>query len=738
MAEPDLVKLPLTAPIERATAIDRQTLAQLHKLKIYRIVDALFFFPRNYDDYSNIVTIPQLRENELQTVTGVICSSKKQNLRNGKVLVGMTLVDQTGHHMELVWFNQAYRYYQILVGQKVSVSGKPLCKKGKWSVLHPIVTILGQEENREDYQILPLYPLTAGLNQWKLRKILKDLLSRYVNQVEESFPPEYLERWNLYPIGRAIYQIHLPDDRKSIDLARRRFIFQELLLLQLALGVRRHQIQWATDAPAMNTDPAIDSRIRRLFPYDFTNGQNEAVADVVRDMTSVHPMNRLLQGDVGCGKTSVAVYAMLLAVASGYQAILMAPTEVLARQHQRTFRRLLEGAKISPTLFVGGLSSKQRQEILTQIADGSTKVIIGTQALIQEGVEFAKPGLVIIDEQHKFGVNQRAKLREGHGTPHYLVMTATPIPRTITMSLFGDLDVSTIKDLPPGRQSINTYLINQSRRNNWYAFMAEKLDQGRQAYIVVPHVDKKSDTESEQASSSGESNAASRVSESATSNGSNNSNGSSNSEDQDSGYEVANMISMEQKLKSSMLGHYRMGMVHGRMSTEEKEKAMDDFRMGETQILLCTSVIEVGVDVPNATLMTIESAQQFGLSQLHQLRGRISRGKHPGFCGVFIDCEDSVTLERIDAFTTTTDGFKLAEIDFRLRGPGNLFGNEQSGLPPFHIADLREDREILEQTRVAAEELFKEDEGLSNPKNRTLRNRMLIRYGAALDIADVG
>jgi ATP-dependent DNA helicase RecG len=407
-------------------------------------------------------------------------------------------------------------------------------------------------------------------------------------------------------------------------------------------------------------------------------------------------MNRLLQGDVGSGKTIVALYAMLLAVAHGYQAVLMAPTEVLARQHSLTLDRLLANSQVRRTQLTGGLAPSLREAVLKGIAAGTIDLVVGTHAVIQEGVAFAKLGLVVIDEQHKFGVRQRATLKQAGLDPHYLVMTATPIPRTVTMSLFGDLDVSTLRDNPPGRQKVNTYLVREADRAKWWDFFAKKLREGRQGYVVTPLVE-----------------------ESET-------------------IQAASVQTTHESLANGPLEGFRLGLIHGRMTSEEKDAAMVDFRSGETQALICTSVVEVGVDVPNATLMAIEGGERFGLAQLHQLRGRISRGSLPGFCGVFADPQTDESEKRLKAFQSTTDGFRLAEIDFALRGPGELLGSRQHGLPPFRIADLLRDSEILEEARRDAQALVAADPGLSLPDHGRLRRQVLTRYGQALDLADVG
>jgi ATP-dependent DNA helicase RecG len=440
----------------------------------------------------------------------------------------------------------------------------------------------------------------------------------------------------------------------------------------------------------------IDARIRRLFPFELTEGQRQAMAEIGADMGRPQPMNRLLQGDVGSGKTVVALYALLLAVAHGYQAVLMAPTEILARQHALTIRRFLTGSQVRRAELIGGMRPKLRAAVLEEIAAGRIDLIVGTQAILQEDVRFAKLGLVVIDEQHRFGVRQRAALKHSGPDPHYLVMTATPIPRTITMTLFGDLDVSTLNDSPPGRQKVNTYLAGDQRRERWWEFVRKKLKEGRQGYVVVPLVE-----ESEQST-------------------------------------AVSLQETYEALANGELEAFRLGLIHGRMTSEEKDVVMDRFRQGEIQVLVCTSVVEVGVDVPNATLMTIESGERFGLAQLHQLRGRISRGKYPGFCCVFAAPQSEESQERLKALESSSDGFQLAEIDFRLRGPGELFGTRQHGLPPLRVADLLRDTELLTEARRDALALVAADPGLMLPQNLALRQRMLARYGKALDLGDVG
>jgi ATP-dependent DNA helicase RecG len=413
-------------------------------------------------------------------------------------------------------------------------------------------------------------------------------------------------------------------------------------------------------------------------------------------MGRVHPMNRLLQGDVGSGKTIVAVYAMLLAVAHAAQVVLMAPTEVLAHQHVETLERLLAGSHTRLGLLTGGQTPRARQDLLAEIASGEIQIVIGTQAVVSSEVPFARLGLVVIDEQHKFGVRQRAALKNSSVHPHYLVMTATPIPRTVSMTLFGDLDVTTLTDSPPGRQNVHTYFPPEEDRARWWEFFRKKLREGRQGYVIVPLVDG-----SEQV-------------------------------------QAANLEETYEHLANGELEAFRIGLVHGRLTPGEKLAAMDAFRGGQTQVLVATSVVEVGVDVANATLMAIEGAERFGLAQLHQLRGRISRGSFPGYCCLFANARTDEAIERIKAFVDSNDGFRLAEIDFAMRGPGDLLGTKQHGLPPLRIADLTRDAAVVEEARRDARELVAADPGLAQPDHALLRRMALVRYGKSLDLGDVG
>ena len=594
-----------------------------------------------------------------------------------------------------IWFNQPLQRDRFRVGQQVLMSGKPQRKRGYWQMNHPRVETVDDEQSAQG-RLLPVYGLTEGLAQRHLRGAVAAALEIGLDVLEETFTDEFLVQHNLWPIRTALAEAHFPTDRPRLNAARRRFIYQELLTLQLALAIKRRQQRDLLRLTVLESTAKIHARIERLFPYELTADQQQAIDEVAADLARPWPMNRLLQGDVGSGKTVVAVYAMLLAVAHGYQAVLMAPTEVLARQHARTLDRMLAASQVRRGLLTGTLTAAGRRDVLAQIAAGDIDIVVGTQALIQADVAFHKLGLVVIDEQHKFGVRQRALLKQAGADPHYLVMTATPIPRTVLMSTFGDLEVSTLRDPPPGRQPAHTYLASAQQRAKWWEFFRKKLRSGRQGYVIVPLVE-----ESEAMA-------------------------------------AASLQEVYESLANGELEEFRLGLIHGRLTTGEKEASMEAFRRGETQVLVSTTVVEVGVDVPNATLMTIEGAAWFGLSQLHQLRGRVSRGSFPGYCCVFADGVGDDVLRRLEAFVSTTDGFKLAELDFELRGPGDLLGTRQHGLPPFLIADLQHDAAVLEEARTDAITLVASDPGLAQPAHARLRKMVLQRYGRELDLGDVG
>lgn len=687
----------LATPVQFIPGVGPQRAELLARLDLRTAGDLIFFFPRDYQDLTDRREISDLEEGELQTVRGEVVEIDVRSSGFGKSIVGV-LVRQGSDYLRALWFNQPFMRDKFRAGQHVLFSATPRFRGGRWEMAHPRVMWLDGVEDQPVMGFLPLYPLTEGLTQFQMRRMVASAVEQFGCVLEEVFPPALLDEYDLMPLAEALPAIHSPQDAEQLARARRRLVFQELFVLQLAVVARRYQQQTGFRAPPLVATADINARIERLFPFEWTAGQRAAVADVAADMASETPMNRLLQGDVGSGKTVVAVYAMLVCVACGYQAALMAPTEILARQHAETLASLLRASRVRYLLLTGSLTAKQRDTALAQIAAGEIDLVIGTHAIVQQDVRFAKLGLLVVDEQHKFGVRQRAALRRGGQSPHYLVMTATPIPRTISMTLFGDLDVTTLREMPPGRQEVRTYVVGSTEQPRWWQFVRDKLRAGRQAYVVAPLVD-----ESENVA-------------------------------------AGSVAEAFERLTNGELAAFRVGVLHGRMTPAEKEQAMTEFRCGQTQVLVSTSVIEVGVDVANASVMTIDSAERFGLAQLHQLRGRVGRGNHAGFCAVLLgDDEPSEQARaRLDAFAATSDGFELAEMDFELRGPGDLFGTQQHGLPPLRIADLRHNQETLIEARRAAIKLFAKDPGLSKAEHARLRRQMLARYGHALELGDVG
>ncbi len=522
------------------------------------------------------------------------------------------------------------------------------------------------------------------------------MLDHIERLVEEFFEPAFLKENELVSRQEAFRWIHRPPDADKLAAAQRRLKYDELFLMQLGLALRRYRTQHYCKAVAMSWSEQIDQRIRRRFPFLLTEDQSQVIGEVVTDMAREMPMNRLLQGDVGSGKTVVALYAALLAVANQSQTAIMAPTEILANQHMLSIERYLRDSQVRRVLLVGGLAGRRRTELLSQIREGQMDIVVGTVALLQDDVEFRNLGLVIIDEQHKFGVEQRSQLRK-QTTPHCLVMTATPIPRTLAMTAFGDLDVSIIRHSPPGRGQVVTRYVDPEDRPKAHEFIRERLRAGKQAYFVYPRI---SNTEGDA--------------------------------------DIKAATDQWQELSKAVFPEFRIGLLHGQMPSGDKQRTMDEFRSGQLQALVSTIVIEVGVDVPNATIMVIEDADRFGLAQLHQLRGRIGRGESKSFCLMFAHAHSDVARHRLEVMTRSHDGFEIAEYDLRLRGPGELFSTRQHGLPDLRIANIVDDYELLLLARRHAFALITEDPMLTQPGHRSIRRALLAKFGDALGLVDVG
>ena len=685
----------LLTPAQFLKGVGPQRAKPLERIGLKNARDLLFHFPRSYQDMSELRTIDQLRENEPASICGEIEEIELRNTGPGRSMLGV-LIRQQSQFLRAVWFNQPFMRDRFAVGKRVLLSGKAKLNAFRWEMVHPRVEVLADGEQPPSGKILPVYALTEGIHQAAMRRLMAGVVQTHAAFVEEIFADSILSEKQLLPIGDALREIHEPTTEELLAAARRRFIYQELLMMQLALRLRRAKLTAERQATALPVSPKIDARIRRLFPFELTTDQQTAIRELSQDLARDVPMNRLLQGDVGSGKTVVAEYAMLAAVANQHQAALMAPTEILARQHVETLSKDLEQSRVRIAFLSGSVSAAQRRDALRGIADGEVDLVIGTQAIVQDDVVFKRLGLVIIDEQHRFGVRQRAALRQSGLDPHYLVMTATPIPRTISMTLFGDLDVSTLRLMPPGRQPVHTYLGEEAQRAKWWDFFRKKLREGRQGFVIAPLVNDGANRD------------------------------------------VESVESTYENLSNGELEEFRLGVVHGRQSAAEKDAVMQEFHDGTIQVLIATSVVEVGINVPNATVMTIEGGQRFGLAQLHQLRGRVSRGSHPGYVCVYASTESEEATERLQAFRATTDGFELADRDLQMRGPGDLFSFKQHGLPPLRIADLTRDAEIVQEARADAMRLLDRSPGLLADAYTTLRQRVLRRYGSAMELGDVG
>jgi ATP-dependent DNA helicase RecG len=669
---------------------------QLRRLGVATVGDLLFHLPRGYDDLTDVRAIVHLAEGQLQTVHGEVIEIDGRHLADGRAVVSVVVSDDGKSCLEGVWFNQPYAARRFRYGQHVAFSGKPKWYRDHWQMANPHVQALDGPAAGDGPGIVPVYPLTEDLRAEQLRPIIRQAVEHFAPHAREVLPTLLRRQRGLPAVHEALRDVHFPATLEAARAARRRFVYEEFLILQLALALRRRDLRDRRRAPVLAVTPQIDARIRRLFPFRLTGDQDKVIADIRADLGSDRPMQRLLQADVGAGKTAVAVYALLTAVANKHQAALMAPTEVLARQHWHTLEAYLAQSRVRRLLLTGAVTGKARQGALAQLAAGDIDLVVGTQALVQDAVQFARLGLVVIDEQHKFGVNQRARIRKLGVDPHYLVMTATPIPRTVALTVFGDLDVSVMKELPPGRQPVVTRWRTEAQRPGVYQKLREELARGRQAYVVCPLVEES---------------------------------------------EALDLKAAEQahaELAAGPLKDFRVGLLHGRMAAEAKDEVMGRFRARELDVLVSTMVIEVGVDVPNATFLIVEHAERFGLSQLHQIRGRVSRGTTAGQCHLFAGVVTEEARERLRALTRTTDGFALAETDARLRGPGELFGTRQHGLGELRVGDLLADRDVLQEARRDAFARVADDAGLRRPEHALLREAVLGRYGKTLDLAEVG
>ncbi|NPV68826.1 MAG: ATP-dependent DNA helicase RecG [Anaerolineae bacterium] len=685
----------LEAPVTVIEGVGEKNAEKLAQLGIRTVGDLLYHVPRRHDDYTRLLPINRARPGEVVTLIGTIVNSRVFKGRSGRQSLQIVMDDGTAT-LTVFFFGQPYLQDQLKRGEQVVVSGRVEQYLGRPSMNNPEWELL-EFDNLHTRAIVPVYPLTKGLPARTLRRIMKSTVDYWAPRLPDYLPESVLDRAELVDLGWALRQLHFPEHWDYLRYARERLAFDELFLLQTAMLTRRRAWQKEPGVPQPVTDSWLAGVLANL-PFPLTAAQERAVAEIRADMARAVPMNRLLQGDVGSGKTIVAVLAMLMAVENGGQAALMAPTGILAEQHFRAITRalatLMPEREIAVRLLTGATPPAERSDTLARLAAGTVSIVIGTHALIQPDVDFANLTLAIIDEQHRFGVAQRGLLRGKGANPHLLVMTATPIPRTLALTIHADLDLTVIDELPPGRTPVETHLLTELERERAYSFIDQQIDRGRQAFIIYPLVEAE-DTEDESRAA----------------------------------------VDEYERLSHEIFPRRRLGLLHGRMSADDKDAVMARFQAGELDILVSTAVVEVGIDVPNASVILIEGANRFGLAQLHQFRGRVGRGPHPSYCLLISDADGDTARARLEAMVRTTDGFELAEIDYRLRGAGDLLGTRQSGYAlRFRFAEGFSP-ELVALAQREARALHAEDPDLSLPEHRLLAERIAMWQAATTDLS---
>ncbi|NLI13268.1 MAG: ATP-dependent DNA helicase RecG [Peptococcaceae bacterium] len=684
----------LLRPVQGIKMVGPRRAVTLQKLGIFTIKDLLYHFPRRYEDRTRLRPAGACAHGESVTVRGTVLTAQDLKPKRGLTVTKLAVHDGVGIFYA-VWFNQPFIKKNLPRGTSVFITGKVEKGFGATQVIVEEYEVDDGQDSLSAGRLVPVYPLSAQLNQRLLRLMVKTALDG-IGSSGDFLPGEIIRKFALPGFAEAVSDIHFPVGLSGAESARRRFVFEELFLFQLALAVRRRHIAGRRKSHRYLPEGKLLKLFKKNLPYQLTAGQLKVWEEISGDLEAPAPMNRLLQGDVGAGKTVISALALLRAVESGLQGALMAPTEILAEQHYLGMKDALESIGVQIGLLTGGTKKKDRDELLRRVREGELQVLIGTHALIQEDVDFQKLGLAVVDEQHRFGVRQRATLEHKGHYPDTLVMTATPIPRTLALTLYGDLDISVIGELPPGRRPVKTFAVLPSALPKAFNLIREQAALGRQAYIVCPLVE-----ESEK-------------------------------------IDLQAAVDLAENLARTELKELRVGLLHGRMKAEEKDEIMASFRRGEIKVLVSTTVIEVGVDVPNATVMLILDADRFGLAQLHQLRGRVGRGSHQSYCILLASPKTEEGRARLKAMTTTTDGFALAEEDLRLRGPGEFCGTRQSGLPEFKAADLLRDWQVLETAREEALNWVKQDPLLKKAESQALLSEMKERFGAAGNFIGVG
>lgn len=673
----------LDVPAQYVKGVGPARARLLARLDLLTVEDLLFHAPHRYDDRSRLATISSLIPGQKQTTQGVVLALSEKHHGTHRFIAAIS--DDTGV-LRAIWFGQRYLRRVIRRGTRLIVHGKVEQSGALQMMVEEFEVLTGDaEDTLHTGRIVPMHPATEGLSPRALRSIVFQALGQYLDGIPELLPESVRQRRGLLPVREALRALHFPASMAEADAAHRRLAFDELLVLQLGVLLRRQALQ-TVHKDVRYTDGGLVERFVATLPYALTAAQRRVIDEIAADLRRPTPMNRLLQGDVGSGKTVVAATALWLCVGGGYQGALMAPTEILAEQHHLTFRRLLEPLSVRIALVTGGMNRRDRDQGREALRTGEVDVAVGTHALLEEAVDFARLGLVVVDEQHKFGVMQRATLRRKGFHPDVLVMTATPIPRTLSMTLYGDLDVSVIDEMPPGRGAIRTYVRGPEKRPEIYAWVREQVRSGHQAYVVCPLIEESEKLQAEAA------------------------------------------VRLAERLQQDVFTDLPLGLLHGRLRPADKDAVMEQFRRGALKVLVATPVIEVGIDVPQATIMVIEDADRFGLAQLHQLRGRVGRGERTSYCILLFSSGSDGARARMDTMGQTRDGFVIAQRDLELRGPGEILGTRQHGLPDLRIADLLDDLPVLEAARTEAQRLLRDDPVLSLSEHAELRRQVQRRF----------
>ncbi len=678
----------LNKDVQFVKGIGPKKAQKLNKLGIFTLKDLIYYFPRQFEDRNNLKKIFELQNEDKATLKVVIVGITTSSPRKGMNITKVDVRDDTGY-AKLVFFNQDYIKNTLKPGDTILVFGK-VKKEFKSIELSSCEVEFLTNSPKNTCKIMPIYPLTYGVTNKDVMGIIKTALSDSNLEIKEYLPKRIIEKYKLCSIDYAIKNMHIPSSKEALKIALYRIVFEEFLILQLGLFTFKNGIE-DIEGIKFKKNKILDNIVSSL-PFKLTGAQDRALKEIIEDMNSNNVMNRLVQGDVGSGKTVVALLALSYCVLNGYQGALMAPTEILAEQHYISLTDTLKDFGMNVELLVGSLTKKQKEKVLDKVKNNEVDILIGTHALIEDKVEFNKLGLVITDEQHRFGVRQRNKLSSKGDNPNILVMTATPIPRTLALILYGDLDISIIDELPPGRQLIETIAIDKKKRDNVYnSFVRTEVEKGRQVYIVCPLVE-----ESE-------------------------------------AIEAKSALNLVEELKTEYFSDLRVGLLHGKMKGSEKDYIMKSFKNKELDILVSTTVIEVGVNVPNATLMIIENAERFGLAQLHQLRGRVGRGSHKSYCILIYASKSDVCKQRMSIMEETNDGFKISEKDLEIRGPGEFFGTRQHGIPELKVANIFKHMKILKLAQQEARYIIGNDFKLQNYENKYLKSEVINKFKNSIE-----